>query len=173
MFSLRKSRQLGIKSLPNELRRLHSTPLSVATVQKVLYRHGVDRIKRPIRLARRGNVTHGRFPGFSAYRVQATSGIRPSPPQPIPRFPSHLDASAKGRADYLPGLWPAVDLPTPELEKGLAVGQDLYNWHQRNHSVGGHPPLDQAYNFPRPASTGEDVTANHAPNLEFPFPRNE
>ena len=52
IVSMRKSRQLGIKRLRNELRRLHGMHLAVDTIHKVLCRHGLNRIKRP-KLARK------------------------------------------------------------------------------------------------------------------------
>jgi len=46
ILDLRRSRQLGIKRLRNELMRLHQVRLSLATIHKVLRRHGVSRLAR-------------------------------------------------------------------------------------------------------------------------------
>jgi len=47
IISLRRSRQLGIKRLRNELRRLDGLHLALDTIHKVLCRHGLNHLKRP------------------------------------------------------------------------------------------------------------------------------
>jgi len=44
ILELRRSRRLGIKRLRNELIRLHQVRLSLATLHKVLRRHGESRL---------------------------------------------------------------------------------------------------------------------------------
>ena len=85
MFSLRKSRQLGIKSLPNELRRLHSTPLS-----RTVYYPGYGTDAHPVKVCAEAHAAHAfvyvdygvsketvsdrvyrrRGPGFKGYDVE-------------------------------------------------------------------------------------------------------
>lgn len=63
IVDLRRERKLGIKRLRNELIRLHGLRLSVDTVHKVLYRHGLNRLTRP-RLIRKGTRRYSRpLPG--------------------------------------------------------------------------------------------------------------
>ena len=46
IIKLRRGRKLGIKRLRIELRRLHGIRLAIATIHKVLCRHGLNRLKR-------------------------------------------------------------------------------------------------------------------------------
>lgn len=55
IIELRKRRKLGIKRLRNELHRLHGVRLAIDTIHKVLCRHGLNRLKRP-RLVRKKGV---------------------------------------------------------------------------------------------------------------------
>jgi transposase len=56
---LRRTRQLGIKQLRNELLRDHGLRLSLDTLHRVLAKHGEHRLKRP-RLVRKGTKRNSR-----------------------------------------------------------------------------------------------------------------
>lgn len=59
ILELRRSRQLGIKQLRNELLRDHGLRLSLDTLHRVLAKHGEHRLKRP-RLVRKGTKRYSR-----------------------------------------------------------------------------------------------------------------
>lgn len=59
ILELRRTRQLGIKRLRNELIRLHSLKLALGTIHAVLVRHGENRLRRP-RLQRKGTRRYSR-----------------------------------------------------------------------------------------------------------------
>jgi transposase InsO family protein len=44
IIGIRRERRLGVKRIRNELRRLHTVRLSVATIHKVLVRHGLNNL---------------------------------------------------------------------------------------------------------------------------------
>src|SRR5215831_15164462 len=63
ILELRRSRQLGIKQLRNELLRDHGLRLSLDTLHRVLAKHGEHRLKHP-RLVRKGTIRYSRpIPG--------------------------------------------------------------------------------------------------------------
>jgi transposase len=55
IVGIRRERRLGVKRIRNELQRLHTTRLSVATIHKVLVRHGLNNL--PTR--KRARPIHG------------------------------------------------------------------------------------------------------------------
>jgi transposase InsO family protein len=59
ILELRRTRQLGIKQLRNELLRDHGLRLSLDTLHRVLAKHGEQRLKRP-RLVRKGTKRYSR-----------------------------------------------------------------------------------------------------------------
>jgi len=59
ILELRRSRQLGIKQLRNELLRDHGLHLSLDTLHRVLTKHGEHRLKRP-RLVSKGTKRYSR-----------------------------------------------------------------------------------------------------------------
>jgi hypothetical protein len=59
ILEVRRTRQLGIKQLRNELLRDHGLPLSLDTLHRVLTKHGEPHLKRP-RLARKGAKGYSR-----------------------------------------------------------------------------------------------------------------
>src|SRR5262249_58400274 len=59
ILELRRSRQLGIKQLRNELLRDHGLRLSLDTLHPVLAKHGEHRLNRP-RLVRKGTKRYSR-----------------------------------------------------------------------------------------------------------------
>jgi Homeodomain-like domain len=59
ILELRRTRQLGIKQLRNELLRDHGLRLSLDTLHRVLVQHGEHRVQRP-RLVRKGTKRYSR-----------------------------------------------------------------------------------------------------------------
>jgi transposase len=59
ILEVRRTRQLGIKQLRNELLRDHGLRLSLDTLHRVLAKNGENRLKRP-RLARKGTKRYSR-----------------------------------------------------------------------------------------------------------------
>jgi transposase InsO family protein len=59
ILEVRRTRQLGIKQLRNELLRDHGLRLSLDTLHRVLVKNGENRLKRP-RLARKGTKRYSR-----------------------------------------------------------------------------------------------------------------
>jgi hypothetical protein len=59
ILELRRTRQLGIKQLRNELFRDHGSRLSLDTLHRVLVQHGEQRLQRP-RLVRKGTKRYSR-----------------------------------------------------------------------------------------------------------------
>src|SRR5215469_16945895 len=59
ILELRRTRQLGIKQLRNQLLRDHGLRLSLDTLHRVLAKHGEHRLKRP-RLVRKGTKRYSR-----------------------------------------------------------------------------------------------------------------
>jgi transposase len=59
ILELRRTRQLGIKQLRNELLRDHGLRLSLDTLHRVLAKHGEHRLKRP-RLVRKSTKRYSR-----------------------------------------------------------------------------------------------------------------
>jgi transposase InsO family protein len=63
ILELRRTRQLGIKRLRNEVLRLHGLKLALGTIYAVLLRHGENRLRRP-KLRRKGSKRYSRpIPG--------------------------------------------------------------------------------------------------------------
>jgi len=54
IITLRRSRKLGIKRLRNELHRQYVLRLAIDTIHKVLCRHGLNRLKRPRLVRKKG-----------------------------------------------------------------------------------------------------------------------
>ena len=59
ILDLRRSRRLGIKRLRNELIREHGLKLALATIHKVLVRHGENRLEKPT-FRRKGRKRYSR-----------------------------------------------------------------------------------------------------------------
>ena len=155
ILTLRKTRNLGARRIQSELKRLDEISLSLATVHKVLQKHGV----KPITFVMPVPYWVNGFRRTPAKSLLACT----STPLGSPHLNGKVERSQQtDRTEF----YATVDLTDDNLDLLLAEWQHYYNWDRPHSAHHGKSPMEHYFQLSDDTPYSAQIHELYEPSLE-------